>query len=99
MELLIKRYPNRKLYDVARSKYVNLPDILMIVREGNLVRVVDNTTAKVMTSYVLAAALAEEEKNMKGPSDLAQKAIEQILVTAIRVRDDAIASQSDLAGR
>src|SRR4026208_1546096 len=40
----IKRYANRKLYDTRDSRYVTLDHIAAMVRAGDDVRVVENTT-------------------------------------------------------
>ena len=39
---LIKRYPNRKLYDTETKRYVTLDDIAALVRAEKEVRVIDN---------------------------------------------------------
>ena len=39
--ILIKKYGNRRLYDTASSRYVNLDDLAAHIRAGREVRVVD----------------------------------------------------------
>ena len=62
---IIKRYANRKLYDTARSRYVTLEQIAEMVREGEDVRIVDNTSKEDLTSVTLAQIILEEEKRQK----------------------------------
>jgi polyhydroxyalkanoate synthesis repressor PhaR len=58
----IKRYANRKLYDTRESRYVTLEHIAAMVRAGDDVRVVDNTTQSDLTTATLAQIIFEEEK-------------------------------------
>jgi polyhydroxyalkanoate synthesis repressor PhaR len=62
MTRTIKRYANRKLYDTKESHYIGLQDILILVRAGDDVEVVDSRTGEDLTSVALAQAMAEEEK-------------------------------------
>ncbi len=62
---VIKRYANRKLYDTMHSRYVTLEQIADMVREGEDVRIVDNTTKEDLTSVTLAQIILEEEKRKK----------------------------------
>lgn len=59
----IKRYPNRKLYDTEDSRYVNLDELAVMIRDGFDVRVVDHKSGEDMTGMVLAQIIYEEEKN------------------------------------
>lgn len=69
---LIKRYPNRKLYDTAASTYVTLEDIAGMIRQGEEdVRVVDNRTHEDLTSITLTQIIFEEEKKKKSLLPLA----------------------------
>jgi polyhydroxyalkanoate synthesis regulator protein len=58
----IKRYPNRKLYDLAQKKYINLSEVLALVRQGEEIQVDEFRTGQEMTGFVLAEALATELK-------------------------------------
>ncbi len=42
--VLTKKYGNRRLYDTAASRYVNLDEIRSIIRQGGRVQVVDAKT-------------------------------------------------------
>ncbi|MCC6873984.1 MAG: polyhydroxyalkanoate synthesis regulator DNA-binding domain-containing protein [Sandaracinaceae bacterium] len=59
---VIKRYANRKLYDTRESRYVTLQQIAKLVREGEEVSIIDNTTKEDLTNVTLAQILYEEEK-------------------------------------
>lgn len=71
----IKRYTNRKLYDTESSEYVSLSDIAVLVRNGETVEVVDNTTGEDLTAQTLTQIILEEGKNGRTviPTDLLHK--------------------------
>ena len=56
--VVIKKYGNRRLYDTAASRYVNLDDIAGLVREGKEVRVVDAKTGQDLTRVTLTHRVA-----------------------------------------
>ena len=50
----IKRYPNRKLYDMTDSRYITLNEIADLVRDGVEIRVIDSKTSEDITKITLA---------------------------------------------
>ncbi|MBX3024895.1 polyhydroxyalkanoate synthesis regulator DNA-binding domain-containing protein [bacterium] len=67
---LIKRYGNRKLYDVEASRYVTLEGIRALVQSGEDVRVVDNDSGEDLTRVTLAQIIYEAEKKPNGGGTL-----------------------------
>lgn len=67
---LIKRYGNRKLYDVEASRYVTLDGIRALVQNGDDVRVVDNDSGEDLTRLTLAQIIYEAEKKNGGSGSL-----------------------------
>jgi polyhydroxyalkanoate synthesis repressor PhaR len=59
---VIKRYSNRKLYDTKDSRYVTLLQIAELVRGGEEVQIVDNTSKEDLTEVTLAQIIYEEKK-------------------------------------
>lgn len=59
---IIKRYQNRKLYDTSDSCYVTLEDISDMIKQGEEVEVIDNTTKEDLTAVTLAQIIFEEQK-------------------------------------
>lgn len=55
----IRRYPNRRLYDRSRRRYVTLGDIEELVREGQVVEVRDSRTGEDLTRQILTQILLE----------------------------------------
>ena len=62
MARLIKRYDNRKLYDTEASSYVSQRDIAQMVRRGETVRILDNSTGEDLTAQTLTQIILEEGK-------------------------------------
>ncbi len=62
MPRIIKRYANRKLYDTESSIYITLEDIEGMVRDGEEVQIVDNSTGEDITSGTLAHIVLEQQK-------------------------------------
>lgn len=56
----IRKYANRRLYDTADSRYVNLEELAAMVREGETVQVVDAKTGDDLTRPVLVQVLLEQ---------------------------------------
>lgn len=64
--LVIKRYPNRKLYDTEAKRYVTLNDIADLIQQGQEVQVVDNNTQEDLTAVTLTQIIFEQEKKQGG---------------------------------
>jgi len=63
---VIKRYPNRKLYDTEAKQYITLEGIADLIRQGQEVQVVDHATGEDVTAITLAQIIAEQEKRRTG---------------------------------
>ena len=64
--LLIKRYPNRKLYNTEAKQYITLDEIAELIRQGNEIRVTDNATGEDLTAITLSQIIFEQEKKKSG---------------------------------
>ncbi len=64
--LIIKRYPNRKLYDTEAKKYITLDGIADLIRDGAEVQVVDHATGEDLTAVILTQIIFEQEKKNSG---------------------------------
>ena len=62
----IKRYPNRKLYDLERKRYVTLDDISLMIQDGEDIQVIDHETGEDLTSITLSQIIFEREKKQSG---------------------------------
>lgn len=60
-ERLIKKYPNRRLYDTETSTYITLSDVKQLVLDQEIFKVVDAKTAEDLTRSILLQIILEEE--------------------------------------
>jgi len=58
---LIKKYPNRRLYDTEESRYITLVDVQRLVREGTDIKVVDTQSGDDITRGILIQIITEQE--------------------------------------
>ncbi len=58
---LIKKYPNRRLYDTKTSAYITLADVKQLVLESEVFQVIDAKTSEDLTRSILLQIILEEE--------------------------------------
>ena len=58
---LIKKYPNRRLYDTATSSYITLADVKQLVLDHVIFKVVDAKSEEDLTRAILLQIILEEE--------------------------------------
>jgi len=63
---VIKRYPNRKLYDTEAKRYITLDGIAALIRQGQEVQVVDHASGEDLTAITLTQIIFEQEKKRRG---------------------------------
>jgi polyhydroxyalkanoate synthesis repressor PhaR len=63
---VIKRYPNRKLYNTEAKQYITLEEISNLIRDGEEVRVIDNASGEDLTAVTLTQIIFELEKKQSG---------------------------------
>ncbi|HSH01675.1 MAG TPA: polyhydroxyalkanoate synthesis regulator DNA-binding domain-containing protein [Anaerolineae bacterium] len=66
MSTIIKRYPNRKLYNTETKKYITLDGLAQLIREGEEIEVVDNVSGEDLTAVTLSQIIFEQEKKQGG---------------------------------
>jgi len=84
--VVIKKYGNRRLYDTAGSRYVNLDDLAALVREGKEVRVVDAKTGRDLTRVTLTQIITEDAKDK--PTGLPLELLRQLIIASDEVRQE-----------
>lgn len=60
---IIKKYPNRRLYDTDTSSYITLAEIKQLVMESEPLQVIDAKTGDDLTRSILLQIILEEEAN------------------------------------
>jgi len=76
-ERLIKKYPNRRLYDTQTSSYITLADVKQLVLANEQFKVVDAKTDEDLTRSILLQIILEEEAN--GTPMFSSAALSQII--------------------
>ncbi|MDB5772298.1 MAG: hypothetical protein V7606_4422 [Burkholderiales bacterium] len=76
-ERLIKKYPNRRLYDTQTSSYITLSDVKQLVLENEEFTVIDAKSEEDLTRAILLQIILEEEAN--GTPMFSSGALSQII--------------------
>ena len=64
--ILIKKYPNRRLYNTETSEYITVKDVAELIKLGNRVEVKDANTGEDVTALVLTQIIMDKAKNNQG---------------------------------
>jgi len=75
---ILKKYPNRRLYDTEQSAYVTLEDVRKMILTKEPVKVVDSKTGHDLTRSVLLQIISEQEAEGHEPL-LTNKVLEQVI--------------------
>jgi len=59
--IVIKKYPNRRLYDTSKSQYVNLETIRELVMQHKDFKVIDSKTEDDLTKSILLQIISDQE--------------------------------------
>lgn len=74
---VIKKYPNRRLYDTEISSYITLEDVRQLICDGESFEVIDAKTGEDLTRTVLLQIIAEHEQD--GQPMLSTQLLSQII--------------------
>ncbi|MGE4348763.1 MAG: polyhydroxyalkanoate synthesis repressor PhaR [Candidatus Berkiella sp.] len=74
---IIKKYPNRRLYDTAISSYITLEDVKRLVIEQVAIRVIEARTQADITHNTLLQIILEQEEN--GPPLFTTELLQQMI--------------------
>ncbi|MCU7905963.1 MAG: polyhydroxyalkanoate synthesis repressor PhaR [Candidatus Thiodiazotropha sp. (ex Epidulcina cf. delphinae)] len=58
---IIKKYPNRRLYDTEQSKYITLSQLRRLIIQGESIKVIDSTCEEDITRNILLQIILETE--------------------------------------
>jgi polyhydroxyalkanoate synthesis repressor PhaR len=84
--ILIKRYPNRKLYNTETKEYISLEGIACLVHDGIDIQVVDYSSGDDLTALILTQIVLRHEKNRRGLLS------NTLLTNLIRTGEDRLSS-------
>lgn len=88
-ERLIKKYPNRRLYDTSKSRYITRDEVRDMVRDDIEVKVVEQQSREDITRHILLQIIVEQES--------AQQMLFSNATLAHFIRHCDTATRSDLA--
>ena len=74
----LKKYPNRRLYDMTDSRYVTMDHVRDLITSGESIQVTDSKDDTDITRSVLLQILAEQESSGHG-TVLTNRVIEQMI--------------------
>ena len=63
---IIKRYPNRKLYNTNTKQYVTLDGIAGLIRQGEEIQILDHASGEDLTTVTLTQIILDQEKKQSG---------------------------------
>jgi polyhydroxyalkanoate synthesis repressor PhaR len=81
--LLVKKYPNRRLYDTQESRYITIDDLEQRIRRGADVMIQDATSGQDLTQETLTQIILQRGGGRILPASL--------LLRLIRLDDEALA--------
>jgi polyhydroxyalkanoate synthesis repressor PhaR len=95
MKVVIRKYENRRLYDTARSRYVNLDEVAEMIRKGVEVEVVDARSGENLTRVILTQIIVDDARDSDSalPVDL----LRQLVVASGRASQQTFARYLNLA--
>ena len=94
---LIRKYVNRRLYDTAQSRYVNLDDLRELIIKGAQVKVVEQATGADITTPVLLQIIADAQRG--GTPLLSAEFLAGMIRLSAVERDPELAGRVDRALR
>ena len=77
MSRVIKKYPNRRLYDTHESRYITMVDIRQLVMNDVQFTVVDKKSGDDITRGILLQVISEQELN--GDPIMSQAFLQQVI--------------------
>ncbi len=85
---IIRKYPNRRLYDTSAGRYVNLEDLAAMIRRGTDVQVVDARTGDDLTRVILTQIIVEDARDR--PTGLPLELLRQLIIASDRAGHEFI---------
>ena len=74
---IIKKYPNRRLYDTQESRYITLNDVRKLVLDDTEFEVIDKKTGDNITRSILLQVISEQEQ--QGDSVMSEDFLAQVI--------------------
>lgn len=88
-ERLIRKYGNRRLYDTAGKRYVNLDEVAEMVRDGDDIQVLDAKSGEDLTRAILTQIIVEETRTREG--GLPVEILRELIALTDKAQHDVLA--------
>ncbi len=85
VDMIIKKYSNRKLYDTSTKKFITLKDIARMLNEGKNIKVIDKKSGKDVTSHVVAALLQKHYDQGKKLLDIPDESPLELIKNKVKM--------------
>jgi polyhydroxyalkanoate synthesis repressor PhaR len=86
---VIKKYPNRRLYDTGESRYITLADVRELVLDKVDFEVIDKKTGEDITRNILLQVISEQEQ--QGAAVMSEDFLSQVIRAYGSVMPDFVA--------
>ena len=86
---VIKKYPNRRLYDTEESRYITLSDVRELVMNNVDFDVIDKRSGEDITRQILLQVISEQESH--GDSIMSANFLAEIIRAYGNVASDSVA--------
>ena len=86
--VVIKKYPNRRMYNTTSGRYVNLDELAVLVRQGADIQVVDAKTGEDLTRVILTQIIVEDAKGQA--TGLPLELLRQLIMASDRAGQEFI---------
>jgi len=86
--MVIKKYANRRMYNTATGRYVNLEEVAALIRQGTDVQVVDAKSGEDLTRVTLTQIIVEDAKGQ--PTGLPLELLRQLIMASDRAGQEFI---------
>jgi len=87
---IIKKYPNRRLYDTEESRYITLADVRRLVLDKVDFVVIDKKSQKDITRSILLQVISDQE--LKGEPVMSRDFLSQVIRSYGSVMPDFVSS-------
>ena len=88
-KVVIRKYPDRRLYDTHGKRYVKVADIAEMIRGGADVQVIDTRTKKDLTRVILTQIIVEDARDRE--TGLPMQFLRQLVMASDRKTHEFLA--------
>ena len=78
-DVVLRKYPQRRLYDVGRRKFLTLSDIAELVKAGAVVSARDALDHDITSDVLCQVIVKQEAESISGASPLSSEVLRQLI--------------------